>query len=91
MTDLPEFIDLRQRHLEAFETAYMPFTAELGDDESPATVGAFTLFSKVIRMAVAAGWFKDDIDVGELLPADVKPLSQAIIDKWQEVISLDPN
>lgn len=76
--------DLRQRHLEKFEEEYWKLADNIRgrNRDNGATV----------RAAQAAGWLKRDPGpVGDMKPADVRRLAEAINARYTELTTIDPN
>ena len=79
--------DLRQRHLEAFETE---FNARRDGDIR----GVSSEAGLVGRAAVAAGWFTDATDpdaVGDMRPGEAREWSKKVNAAYIEAIKTDPN
>lgn len=80
--------DLRQRHVEAFSTAYF---ATSGD-----TNNIYTDAGNACRAAIKAGWFVSPADmsaedVGDMYPAEVTQLAKHILDLYKAAVEIDPN
>lgn len=77
-------IDLKQRHLEAFEDAY--HAADVKD-------GLSNISGRTVRAAIAAGWFGEgcDADVGEMKAGEVRQLAQEINEAYTAAVTIDPN
>ena len=81
--------DLRQRHLEAFETE---FNARRGQDGE--VRGVWSEAGLVLRAAVVAGWFLDVTDpdaVGDMKPAAAREWANKVNAAYVEAIRTDPN
>ena len=79
--------DLRQRHLEGFETE---FNARRDGDIR----GVSSEAGLVVRSAVAAGWFVDVTDpevVGDMRPGEVREWSTKVNAVYIEAVKTDPN
>lgn len=76
---------LKQRHLESFMKHLRELNAE--DISRPESWGAY------VRAAIGAEWLdaKKAEEVDEMLPRDVRSLSDKIDDLYREAITIDPN
>lgn len=77
--------DLRQRQLEAYESAFN----EMNIEEMQ---GVARVAGAVVRAAAAAGWFTDlkPEDVGSMTGKETRQLFRDIITRHQELITIDP-
>lgn len=81
---MTQFVDIRQRHLEAFEAEYFA----LVDGKR----GKNTDNGATVRAAKKAGWFAEDIgDVGEMTGKHAAALAADINRVYIEAITIDPN
>ncbi len=78
-----KIIDIRQKHLEAFEEAY--------NKDRP--VGLSSSAGHAVRAALAAGWFDDagGVDVGDMKGSEVRRIAKEIDAAYNAAVSLDPN
>lgn len=78
-----KFVELKQRHIEAFH-------AEL-PDISKVTGPAYN--SAVVRSALKAGWLVEPVieDVGEMDPGDCLELARAIVQEEMRVMRISPS
>jgi hypothetical protein len=76
--------EIKQRHLEAWETAYLAID----------TKGSSNHAGAVVRSAIEAGWFDDPVSVdavGDMAPSEVRRLARDIDKLYTDIISIDPN
>lgn len=77
--------DLRQRHLEDFETHFNA----VGPQKGRSTIAGLT-----VRAAIQAGWFADPVTVdavGDMTGAEVEALSLSVDKVYMEARHIDPN
>lgn len=83
-----KFIDLKQRHLEAF-IKEMP----IGDNVKETPIILYT--GIVVRAACKAGWYLEPIfkveDVDEMLPAQARELFNATMKVYSEAMGIPPS
>jgi hypothetical protein len=78
-----EFIELKQRHIEAFSKDI----PKAGDTPIPVYNGA------VLRAAIKAGWFVEKMkpeEVDDMPPAKVGELALAVIREYAKVMEISP-
>jgi len=76
--------EIRQRHLEAWETAYLAIDKK----------GSSNFAGAVVRAAIKADWFDDPIavdEVGNMTGLEVRRLARQIDDLYMELTVIDPN
>lgn len=76
--------EIKQRHLEAWETAYLAID----------TKGSSNHAGAVVRCAIESGWFDDPVSVdavGEMTPGEVRRLARDIDSLYTEITRIDPN
>jgi hypothetical protein len=83
-----KFIDLKQRHLEAF-VKEMP----IGQDTNNTPVVVY--MGLVVRAACKAGWYLEPVfkaeEVDEMSPEDVRNLSAAAMNKYAAAMGIPPS
>lgn len=78
------FIELKQKHVEAF-------SKELPDTKTTTVV---VYSGAVVRAAAKAGWFATPIDpdsVDDMKPSEVKTLAEAVIKAYAESMGVSPS
>lgn len=76
--------DLKQRHLEAFETAL--------NEQDNAAAGQSVIRRMTVETALTAGWFGDvKPDLGEMTGKEIGKLASDIWALYKELTTLDPN
>jgi hypothetical protein len=78
-----KFVELKQRHIEAFHVDLPDITKVSGPSYS----------SAVIRSALKAGWLIEPKieDVGEMDPGDCLELARAIVQEEMRVMRISPS
>lgn len=85
---MAEIIDIRQRHLEAYEELYNDLT------NSGALRGLSRDSGAVVRAAVKAGWFGDSLKVetvDDMTGGQVRRLAKIVNEAYREATTIDPN
>lgn len=78
-------IDIRQRHLEAFEEIMLEEDEEVKPNRRR---------GQLVRWAIQSGWFDKSITddfVGGMLPRDLDLVAEDVILKYNELTAFDPN